>query len=509
MNNQEAVGEGPVTTTPGLLDAQEAIELLKTTPSTFYRWLHTGRIQGIKVGRQWRFERSAIEAFLRGEKPKAELTADPTPLISTLEAHFVALGVGLPILETDPVGRIVGLILVLALRSRATDVHLDPLRDSDQVEPRACLRFRLDGVLHERASFDTRLLPAIIEQFKVIANCDVLETSRPQHGNARVQLAKPVGNEGEEESKLPPERTFVMSFLPTFYGESLTMRILGAYEAKTSLDQLDLPPEDLQKLRQQLDTGHGLVIMSGLTGSGKTTTLLAALREVTRPGRKVMSIEDPIEMAVPGVVQVQVDQDAGLSFAAGLKAIMKSDPDVVLVGEIQDRDSLVLANQVAATGHLVLTQLHADTAGGALRRILDLGADPLLASDAIRAVVAHRLVRRLCPECSVPEAPTEAQIEKVRAVAPGFAMEGLSQGFRKPHGCPLCAETGFRGRKLLAEVLVMTPHVRSALMDGEDRETLQTMALQGGMTPMIVQGLWRAAKGEVTLEEVLATCPTP
>lgn len=190
----------------------------------------------------------------------------------------------------------------------------------------------------------------------------------------------------------------------------------------------------------------------------------------------VMSLEDPIEMTLPGVVQVQVDQEAGLSFAAGVRAIMRCDPDVVMVGEIRDRETLQLSLQIAASGHLVFTQFHAESAGGALRRMVDLDVDPLLTGDATRAVVAQRLVRRLCPECSVPTSPRENLIEKARALAPGFDWEARSEGFRQPQGCPACAGTGFRGRTMLAEVLVLDAALRAALLRGADRDSLQAMA---------------------------------
>ncbi len=485
---------------PDLLDLDQAIALLKTTRPTFYRWLHSGRIRGIKVGRQWRFERSDIESFLKGEQPRIDAGTNLVPLLATLSDHLKQLGVSFQPAQTDPVRKAVDLMIALAIESRATDIHLDPLRQAEGGGHHACLRYRIDGALHERASFDLRGLPAVIEQWKRLAGCDAHERARPQDG--RIRMAPPQAPQGEEVDMR-------VNIVPAHKGETLAVRLLDHTEGRQTLEELGLEPADLQKLRAHLAVSFGMVVVTGLSGTGKTTTLYAALRHLARPSLKVMSLEDPVEVALPGVVQIPINQEACLTFQAGLRSIFRADPDIVMVGEIRDPESLRMAQQLALTGHVVLTSLHTSDAPGALARMLHVGVDPFLAGDATRAVVAQRLVRRLCPECSVPGEPDPGLLAKAHEVAAagGLKWQALPNNYREARGCPACAGTGSCGRTVLAEVLSMSPALREALMRGAGASELRAIAVKEGMTTIAAHGVLRAARGEVALAEALAGAP--
>ena len=477
-----------------LLGMNQAIELLKTTRPTFYRWLRAGKVRGMKVGRQWRFERSEIQRFLKGEEPRIELRTDIGPLIETLRQRIDALGVKAVIpAREDEVGKAVSLMIHLAAATGASDIHIAPHIVPEEGEHVGVLRIRVDGVLHVIAQFDVRLLPAVAERWKTMAACDVREKIRPQDGRILVKL-KDTG-----------ERLDIrVSFLGAYFGESVTARLLSPERLTLDIDAFGFADNDKARLLRAVDMPNGAIIVSGPTGCGKTTVLYGCALLVARPEIKVMTVEDPVEYALPWMVQVPVQPSKGATFASIVRACLRSDPDVILIGEIRDRETLEVAMQVALTGHLVLTTLHTDEAASALVRMVEIGCPPFLIGDATLLIVAQRLVRVLCPHCSEEGAPSGQLMDRAEQLcrSGGLDWAALPKRFGKPIGCRKCRQLGYRGRTLIAETLEVTPEIGEALRRGATVDELRVIAVGQGMTTMSADGARKAAAGRTTLAEV-------
>ncbi|MCK4626086.1 MAG: Flp pilus assembly complex ATPase component TadA [Phycisphaerae bacterium] len=473
-----------------LLNMDQAIAMLKTSRPTFYRWLRAGKIKSMKVGRQWRFYRADIERFLKGQEPKIELPTDIGPLVKSLDDRLRKLGGISPSApDTEPVSRAAVLIIVLGATMRASDIHIEPYVKS------AVIRCRVDGVLHPVVEFDIRLLPAIVERFKQLSACDVHEKALPQDGRIMITF---------KEKKGQVELDIRICFLPALVGEAVTLRILRPDQINLSIDSIGHAPADREKLLRAIEAPHGLVIISGPIGCGKTTVLYACLVHLISPGIKVMSVEDPVEYLIGGMVQVPVRQKEGLTFARATRSFMRSDPDVIMIGEIRDFETLMIAHQAALTGHLIMTTLHTDDAVGALKRMLDMGAEPFMIADATKLISAQRLVRCVCKACSTPDEPSAKVLMRAEemAGAGGLQWEALEKNFRKPVGCSECGQMGYRGRTLIAEMLEVTPEIGQALRGGASADEMRAIAVRGGMTTMAADGIRRAAGGEITLDEV-------
>ncbi len=479
-----------------LLDMDAAIALLRTTRPTFYRWLRAGKLKGMKVGRQWRFYRSDIDRFLQGQGPRIDLPTDIGPLIRDLQARLKDYSATpLPDAGADQVQHAVRLTIQLAAVMNASDLHLALQSDA------AHLRVRLDGVLHPLLSYDARLHPALIAAWKSLAACDLNETELPQDG--RILLPLP---------GLPEPLDVRNTFVPALGGEALTARLLRRGHYNFSLDHLGFAPRDQEKVRRALAASHGLLLFTGPTGCGKTTVIYSCLTHLIHPGVKVLSIEDPVEVALDGVVQIAVQEwKSQLTFPAAIRAALRSDPDVMMVGEIRNLDTAQLCLQVALTGHLVLTTLHTEDAPAALVRLTELGLAPFVLADAAKLIVAQRLVRRLCPECRRPGTPDAALLAEAErlARAGGLDWSALPKSWKEPVGCKLCRSTGYRGRAMIAEVLEITPELAQAVRRSATARELRTLALGQGFTTMAAHGLLRAAAGETSLAEVLAVAPKP
>jgi excisionase family DNA binding protein len=466
----------------------QAVALLKTTRSTFYRWLRTGKIRGMKVGRQWRFTREDLERFLKGQGPRIDLPADIGPLVEALQDQVEKFGAVPPARTGEPVVVAVGLAISAAVAAGASDLHLDVHEDGGRI------RARIDGVLHEIARYDARLHPALAERVKTMAAMDVKERARSQDGRI-VAHARGPGDQVDIR----------VNTLPALFGEALTLRILRHSEVNLSLDRLDFLPRDRRLFLKWIEAPWGLVLVTGPTGCGKTTTLYSALVHLNRPEVKVLTIEDPVEVSLPGLIQVPLRSNLGHTFASLLRAEMRADPDVILVGEIRDLDTLRMVFPAALTGHLVFSTLHTEEAAQALTRMVDMGADPFVVADATKLVTAQRLVRLVCRECSEPDAPDRDSLERAARLARtgGASWDDLKADWRKAVGCRACKFTGYRGRTLVAEVLEVSPEIGAALRRRAGTDELRTIAVGQGMKTMAAHGVLRAAAGETTLAEVL------
>ena len=380
----------------------------------------------------------------------------------------------------EPVIQVVNAMLAEASRAGASDVHVESRPDGLRV------RMRLDGVLRDAQQLGAEFRSAVISRLKVLAGLDIAERRLPQDGRARVRV-------GDRELDVR------IATLPALHGESVVLRLLdgGHAEHPSSLESLGLSADVLTQWRALLQRATGLLLVSGPTGSGKTTTLYAALRERSTPGVKVVTVEDPVEYRLDGIVQLPVNTRAGFGFPNALRAILRHDPDVILVGELRDAETADIAVQAALTGHLVLSTVHTTDAIAALARLQEMGVPPYLLSATLQGVLAQRLVRRVCTHCGAWRPLTEH--ERVRVASSGAAITQLREGA----GCVHCAGTGFRGRVAIAELLVLDDALRSAFTQGASLVELRAMVRARGVRSLREDGLRCVAAGETTIDEVV------
>jgi type IV pilus assembly protein PilB len=389
--------------------------------------------------------------------------------------------------RTDrPVVGLVNRLLVEAYRRGASDVHLEPQ------EKGVAVRFRVDGVLGEFGFLPLRLREAVATRLKILANLDIAERRLPQSGRLRVRIRQ------EERVR---ELDFRLSVMPTLYGEKAVLRLLDRATLVDDLTRLGFEEESLRRFREAIARPHGIVLVTGPTGSGKTSTLYSALSSLNRRDVNIMTAEDPVEFNLHGLNQVQVRESVGLTFAAVLREFLRQDPDVILVGEIRDYETAEIAFRAALTGHLVLSTLHTNDAPTTVSRLVNLGIEPFLVATAVNLVQAQRLVRRLCAECA--EDATGAYRPEVLVQA-GFDPGGIGLlRLRRGRGCPACGGTGYKGRVGLFEVMEMSDAIRERVMIGATAIDVKRQALAEGMVTLRASGLEKVRQGTTSLEEVL------
>lgn len=381
---------------------------------------------------------------------------------------------------------IVDWLLQYAFEQRASDIHIEPRREVGNV------RFRIDGVLYQVYELPAQVAAAVTSRFKILGRMDVAEKRRPQDG--RLKTRGPEGNEVELR----------LSTLPTAFGEKLVMRIFDPEVLQKSFEQLGLAQEDLRRWNGMNAMGHGIVLVTGPTGSGKTTTLYSTLRKLATPEVNVCTIEDPIEMVEGAFNQMQVNHQIDLDFATGVRALLRQDPDIIMVGEIRDLETAEMAVQAALTGHLVISTLHTNDAPSAITRLLELGVPSYLIKNTVRGIMAQRLVRILCPHCKVQ---AEVDLEAWRQLTHPWKVKPPERACR-PRGCQECRETGYIGRQGIYEVLVLSPAVQELIMPHTEIEPLRKLAMKEGMRTLRLSGANRVAQGETTIEEVMRVAPT-
>ena len=482
-----------------LIDMEQAITMLKTSRPTFYRWLRAGKLKGVKLGRLWRFRRDDIERFMKGEAPRIDLPVSLDPFIADLGRRLKDAGVKVVgDSSRTPLAEVAYRMTLLCVAVGGNEFHLAPsLVDGDSV-PAAVLRYRIDGVLHEFGRPDMRLLNAIVGQVKRMAACDPDEHQKPQDGRIIMEVVEcPAGTETRRVDMR-------VNFFPSVLGDSLTARVLDRHEVAFDLERLGLRERDLHAIREAIHGPRGALFFTGPTGCGKTTAIYSCLSELASPEIKTMTIEDPVEFMLPWVVQAQLGGKAGFGFPQALRGILRSAPNVICVGEVRDRETLQVVCQAALTGHVVMTTLHTADTVATLRRIIELGVPEHIVADSLTVVVAQRLVRALCPNC---KAKAKLPSSKLRWLAEaglrgGFDMSTVSPQFYDPVGCKKCSQTGFKGRSIVGEVLVMTPRVQAALRNGADDDELRAVAIDEGMMTLLADGIRRAASGTIHAEEV-------
>jgi len=384
--------------------------------------------------------------------------------------------------EEAPVVRVVQMVITQALRDRASDVHVEPFGD------RVRVRYRIDGALSDVLDLPGSIGPAMVSRVKILGGMNIVERRRPQDGQISMEV------EGREVD-IRVSSTAVVG------GEKIVMRLLDKSRPLFNLEQLGMPPETAARYSAMIHAPYGMVICAGPTGGGKTTTLYASLGELNTPDRNIMTIEDPVEYTFDSINQIQINEQAGVTFAGGLKSILRQDPDVILVGEIRDVDTARIAVQSALTGHLVLSSLHATESVAALYRLLDMGIEAFLIASSVTAVVAQRLVRRNCPRCSEPYSPSAEEIAFISAVG-GGGVDPVEE-FRHGVGCNFCAHTGYLERTGVYEVLTVTDEVRELIVQRAPHDEMRKLALSQGMRTLQEQAVRLVREGSTTAAEVM------
>lgn len=383
--------------------------------------------------------------------------------------------------ESDaPIIKLVSLIILEAYRNRASDIHLEPL------EKRFRVRYRIDGVLHEVDSPPKRLQPAIISRVKIMANMKISEKRTPQDGRIQVNI-------------MGRELDLRVSSIPANHGESIVMRILDKQNLALGLPKLGFFSDDQQTFEKIIALPDGILLVTGPTGSGKTTTLYACLGHINRPDRKIITVEDPVEYQMSGINQVQVRDDIGLSFAAALRSILRQAPNIVMIGEIRDRETANIATEASLTGHLVFSTLHTNDAPSAVTRLLDIGVKPFLVASSVRAIMAQRLVRCNCEHCKQSYEPSPSELLTLGNAAQLLETNTLYKG----KGCTKCTLTGYSGRKGIFEIFLINDEIQRMIFEKVNASALRVRAREMGMRTLREDGLRKVAAGITSLDEVM------
>jgi type IV pilus assembly protein PilB len=386
--------------------------------------------------------------------------------------------------ESDaPLVKLCNLMISEAVNQRASDIHVEPFGD------RIRIRYRIDGVLVERDTIPRRLLSGVVSRIKIMSNIDIAEKRRPQDGRIKMSI-------GGKHFDLR------VSFLPSVHGQSAVMRILDRSNIQVSIKDLGFYEEDYIRFQNIIKRPNGIFLVTGPTGSGKTTTLYAALNELNRPDRKIITAEDPVEYYLPGINQVEVKHSIGLDFARIIRAMLRQAPNIILVGEIRDKETAEIAVQASLTGHLVFSTLHTNDAPSAITRLTDIGVAPFLTASSVIAVMGQRLVRVNCVKCKEPYTPEEADLR-----AAGVSKATLAQSTpMKGKGCPNCRGNGYRGRQAIFEMMRMNSVIRELTFSQAPAQEIRRKARASGMRTLLEDGVVKALRGSTTMEEVLSTC---
>jgi general secretion pathway protein E len=427
------------------------------------------------------FQLQLSRAYQRDNSEAVQMAADISSDVdlSRLADEIPDAGDLMDAEDDAPIIRLINAILSEAVREKASDVHIETFED------KLSIRYRIDGALSEVLSPKRMLGPLLVSRLKVMARLDIAERRIPQDGRISIRIA---GHAVDIR----------MSTIPSAYGERVVLRLLDKQSGQLQLDQLAMPPAVLDGFRRALTSPHGIILVTGPTGSGKTTTLYAGLSEINDAARNIMTIEDPVEYMLPGIGQTQVNPKVDMTFARGLRAILRQDPDVVMVGEIRDLETAEIAVQASLTGHLVLSTLHTNTAIGAVTRLQDMGVESFLLSSSLLAVMAQRLVRLLCPQCRRAATPTPQEAELL-GLDDRTASEAV---LYHPQGCASCNHSGYRGRSALYELIDVDDELRALIHDGASEQKMTQQArLRAGSIQQ--DGRRRILAGDTSLQEVL------
>ena len=382
--------------------------------------------------------------------------------------------------DEEPIKRLVNSLLWQAAKDEASDVHIDPSPKSTVV------RYRIDGVLHQVTTLPRQVHVTVVNRVKVMSRLDIAQKGLPQDGRTMVLIA------GKKID-------IRVSTIPTVHGEKIVMRLLYQSSKLMRLNELGLSEDILKPFRSMIQKSGGIVLVTGPTGSGKTTTLYASLGEIDSQARNVITIEDPVEYKIPSYSQIEVNSRLGLTFARALRSVLRQDPDVVMVGEMRDAETAQIAIQAALTGHLVFSTVHTNSAPATITRLIDMGIEPFLVSSTIIGVLAQRLVRQICSSCKEPYEPHPEQLREL-----GLGTSQVNATFYRGRGCPACRETGYRGRLGLHELLIMGDSIKDVILKSSDANEIKRAALRHGLITLRMDGVQKIRAGLTTVEEVLS-----
>jgi excisionase family DNA binding protein len=475
-----------------VLDLKAAADFLKVSKPTFYRWLAQGKIKGHKAGQQWRFYQRDLEKFLETEEPVMPPAGAEEAERAVEEARKAR---GLPSVEwnrpgelldpsveaeDNPIQRVVNVILASAIDRRASDIHLDA--SAGEVK----IRYRIDGVLHEEMIIPKYVHAPLVARLKLLGDMDLAERRLPQNGRIAVK------HRGREYD-------LRLTTVPAVFGESAILRILDQSSVLIGFDKLGLAQTARKTFERKLRQAAGLIIVTGPSGSGRTTTLYSALNLLNSPQKKIVTIENPVEYRVRDVMQVHVNRKVGLTFATGLRHFLRCDPDIILVGDLEDLETAELCMQAAMTGHIVLTAMLPPDAPSVITRLIEMGVEPFLVSSALSAVLAQRLARKVCPSCKTEYKPSPAGLGRL-----GMSDEAIARAkFYHGAGCEQCRHTGYYGRTGIFELLEVDDRLREMIARRAASAELRAAAVEGGMVTMLQDGLEKAKQGITTIEELL------
>ncbi|HEX3014938.1 MAG TPA: ATPase, T2SS/T4P/T4SS family [Desulfobacteria bacterium] len=414
-----------------------------------------------------------IKQYLGVKESLDSLMEDLGPEVEQIEEEQEEIE---EVIEEGPIVRLVNSMIAQAVASGASDIHVEPMAKE------VVVRYRIDGVLHKAMSSPRRTQAALLSRLKIMSNLDIAEKRLPQDGRFAVKV------EGKEID-------IRVSSLPTVHGEKIVMRILDKSEGLRPLDKLGMLPHMLETFEKLIGEPYGMLLMTGPTGSGKTTVLYSALQELNNEETNIITVEDPVEYTIGGINQVNVNVKAGLTFASGLRSILRQDPDVVMVGEIRDAETASIAIGAALTGHFVLSTLHTNSAAATISRLMDMGIEPFLISASIVGVMAQRLVRRICPNCK-----EEYQVSPI--LAEQLHLEHDTR-FYRGRGCRFCNNTGYQGRMPVQELLVYNQEIKDLILARASADEIEKVAIKAGMETLWMDGLAKAKAGLTSLEEVM------
>jgi general secretion pathway protein E len=401
--------------------------------------------------------------------------------LSSVATEFESPRDLLELTEEAPIIRLLNALLLQAAKEKASDIHIEPY------EKELDVRMRMDGILHRVLSPPKIIQDALISRVKIMANLDIAEKRLPQDGRIRLLI-------GARDIDIR------VSIVPTSYGERAVLRLLDRRQGLIGLNEVGLDSVDTRHMEELLTRTSGIVLVTGPTGSGKTTTLYAALNRIHTEEKNIITVEDPVEYQLKGVGQIHVNPKIGLTFASGLRSILRQDPDVIMVGEIRDYETAEIAIQASLTGHLVLSTLHTNDSASAITRLIDMGVEPFLVSSSLVAVLAQRLVRTICPHCRERYEPTDAERAYFTNSRP--AAQQVAELFRG-RGCEKCRESGYLGRTGIFEILYVNPEIREMITARKDSQVIKDLAVSRGMKTLYMDGLNKVLMGDTTLQEVL------